>query len=158
MDTDTEYESCQPPAFLLSQLKPPAALSVADFIQLPAPRRPGSRKITLPCEEWFSDRPPTSEMTCVDELLLPDASLCTSLDSELAVAIRNHALSVQHPTKEGVYLPLWTVRAWKWGDLMDKRQRFWKTCLEWIEKASVKEDWDQDTYDGAKRAVLRCVR
>ncbi len=139
MDPDLEYESYQPPVALLAQLKPPAALSIADFIQLPAPHRPGSRKITLPCEEWFSDHAPTSEMACVDELLLPDASLCISLDSSLAVAIREQAQSVQHPTREGVYLPLWTVRLWKWGDLLCKRQRFWKNCIEWVEEVNQRE-------------------
>ncbi|KAI0747451.1 hypothetical protein BC629DRAFT_1445160 [Irpex lacteus] len=110
-------------AYEALHLKPPPALPVAEFLKIQAPRRPGSRKIALEVNEWFSTHQPTSEMSTIDSLLLPHTKLCSVLDSALAEAIRDHVQSVQHPTKDGVYLPLSTIRAWKWGDLIRRHLR-----------------------------------
>jgi hypothetical protein len=156
-DSESQLESVQPPKELLAQLKPSPDMLVSDFLQLPAPRRPDSRKTCLDPMAWFANCSPTAEMATVESLLLPATALCSTLDSSLAKVIESQLSSVQHPVKDGVYLPLWTVRAWKSGSLLSERQKFWRSCLDWVLKKSYEEHWDDQTYQNIKAAILMYV-
>jgi hypothetical protein len=140
-DLDTILEKIQPPSELLAALKPSPSRTISDFLQIRQPPRPGSRKYFLDPSLWFSAETPNCTFESIDSLILPSERLCEILDSYLPDAVRNGMQSVQHPVKKQVFLPFWTVRAWKWGNVLVKKQSAWRAHLEWVRETAAEEGW-----------------
>ncbi len=157
-DSEDEQELFQAPEDLLAAFQPAADLSVAALLAWsPTPFRPGSRKFMLTSpEDWFSEENPTEEWTQPEAVILPTSSICVALDSRLQEASRRGSRSVQHPVKDGVYLPLWTARLWKWGDALLKTQGKWRARLNWIELSAKQERWEEAEVERLRQVVLQC--
>lgn len=140
-DIDSVLESIQPTSELLTALKPDSTLPVTEFLKVPCPRRPGSRKYFLKPSEWFTDIEPNHIPQRLEDLILPSEKVCQALDDDLRKAVQKGSLSVQHPVKTDVFLPIWVVRAWKWGNILTKKQSFWNTRLDWVRETAVEEGW-----------------
>ncbi|TFY77278.1 hypothetical protein EWM64_g6734 [Hericium alpestre] len=154
-DIDTTLESIQPPDTLLAQLKPDPSISVAEFLTWHQPDQPGSRKWNLPTQEWYSQSLPTAHPTTVHDLTLPSSKLCENLDSDLRKAVLAGDQSVQHPTTNGVYLPLWITRAWKWANVLVQKQTFWDMQLKWVERTAEEEEWVIEFKEYVTKAILK---
>src|SRR6266436_6255672 len=112
-DIDAILEDIQPPTDLLATLKP--SCTVANFLLICAPPRPGSRKYFLEASSWFSLESPNDKLDDVGDLILPSEKLCDTLDSHLQKAIDQEVCSVQHPVKhilfdEGACSEVWKHR------------------------------------------------
>ena len=130
-------------------------LPVSGLLNWPhTPRQPGSRKISLAAEEWFSKDLPTTPDIDVARFVFPFSKLCVALDSCLADALKAGNQSVQHPVHERELLPLWVVRVWKWGAALLDAQRLWRSRIVWIEKTAEGEKWGEDFAASVKEAVL----
>ncbi|PSR75673.1 hypothetical protein PHLCEN_2v8964 [Hermanssonia centrifuga] len=55
-----DSEDIQPPYDILTAVKPSPRLCVTDFLQIPTPRRPGSRKFNLEAKLWYTYNKPNS--------------------------------------------------------------------------------------------------
>ncbi len=145
------------PPNLLSAFQVPRDCSVAQLLAWPnTPPRPRSHKYDIPALHWFSDKEPTLRILESSEILLPSSQNCVALDSRLREACTNGARSVQHPVKNDVYLPLWIVRVWKWGDGLLRAQEVWRDCLAWVEKAAKREKWGEEMAARIRNTVLSC--
>ena len=141
-DMDTALESIQPPLNILTSLKPSPSRPDSEFLAAPCPSRPGSRKYFLQPNEWLSTAAPNDKQNDALSIILPSESekVCEQLDSYLRQAVEDGKCSVQHPVEEGVYLPLWVIRLWKWGNVLAKKQALWKTHLKWVQETAVLEN------------------
>jgi len=156
-DIDTILEGIQPPTELLAALKPLPSCTVSDFLLVNAPSRPGSRKYFLEASSWFSLEIPNDIPENIDNLILPSEKLCEILDGYLRKAAQDGMNSVQHPVKIGVFLPLWVVRAWKWGNVLVKKQKAWRTCIDWVRETAVEEGWSQSLREKVMATVISIV-
>lgn len=145
----------QPPADILIAIKPAVDLPVQEFLVLHVLRRPGSRKYNQEPLRWFSKNPPNTVPPSLGSLLLPSAPTCIALDSLLSAAVIEGYKSVQHPTREGEYLPLWCVCAWKWGSAMLEKHKFWMAARDWIKRYEEEEEWSQHFTSKAIDALNR---
>lgn len=116
------------------------------------PKRPGSRKFALPLSEWLSKESPTTTDIPADDFLLPTSRVCHTLES-LLQSQKGEINSVQHPTNERAYLPLWILPIWKAADEMLKMQQFWHERLLWIERTAKAENWREDLL----HSTMECV-
>jgi hypothetical protein len=153
-DIDTILEGIQPPTELLAALKPLPSCTVSDFLLVNAPSRPGSRKYFLEASSWFSLEIPNDIPENIDNLILPSEKLCEILDGYLRKAAQDGMNSVQHPVKIGVFLLLWVVRAWKWGNVLVKKQKAWRTCIDWVRETAVEEGWSQSLREKVMATVM----
>ena len=153
-DLDTILENFQPPSELLAALKPTPSCSVSDFLQVASPPRPGSRKYFLDPLLWFTTETPNKTFESVDSLILPSEKLCETLDSHLQEAVRSGMQSVQHPVKADVFLPIWTVRAWKWGNVLVKKQSTWRARLNWVRETAAEEGWSAEMRESVIAEVM----
>jgi hypothetical protein len=153
-DIDAILENIQPPMDLLAMLKPEASCTVANFLSIRAPPRPGSRKYFLEASSWFSSEPPNNRLDDVDDLILPSEKLCETLDGHLRKAVERGMCSVEHPVKSGVFLPLCAVRAWKWGNVLVKKQKMWRTRLDWVKETAAEEGWPYTLQEKVTATVM----
>ena len=153
-DIDAILEDIQPPSDLLAALKPIPSCTVANFLLIRAPPRPGSRKYFLEASSWFSLEPPNDKLDDVGDLILPSEKLCDTLDSHLRKAIDQGMCSVQHPVKTGIFLPLCAVRAWKWGNVLVKKQKMWRTRLDWVKETATEEKWSQALQEKVMATIM----
>ena len=153
-DIDTILEDIQPPMEFLAALKPLPSCTVSDFLQVDAPLRPGSRKYFLEASSWFSLETPNDRPEHIGNLILPSKKLCETLDGWLRKAVQEGMHSVQHPIKTGVLLPLWVVCAWKWGNVLVKKQKVWRTHLDWVRETAAEEGWSQSLQEKVMATVM----
>jgi hypothetical protein len=142
-DIDSILESIQPPSELLVSLKPLPTCTVAQLLAMQRPSRPGSRKYFLEPTLWFTAEKPNYTPVNISDLVLPSETLCEILDSHLRAAIQKGMSSVQHPVKTGIFLPFWAVRAWKWGNVLVKKQSIWTAHLTWVRRTADAEEWSE---------------
>ena len=153
-DIDAILEGIQPPKDLLAVLKPIASCTVANFLLIHVPPCSGSRKYFLEASSWFSLEPSNGRLDNIDDLILPSEKLCETLDSHLRKAVEQGMCSVQHPVKTGVFLPLCAVRAWKWGNVLVKKQKMWRTHLDWVKETAAEEKWTQALQEKVTATVM----
>jgi hypothetical protein len=155
INIDQVLEELQPPKELLHALKPGRSCTVEVFLNVPKPHQPGSRKINLEPALWFTANVPTETPLTLEDLVLPCSTLCEILDGEpLRKAVQNNHCSVQHPVKDGVFLPLWVTRAWKWGNVLLSKATFWRARLSWVEETADAEAWPSNFTERVKLAIM----
>src|SRR5882762_7409495 len=106
-DIDAILEDIQPPSDLLAALKPIPSCTVANFLLICAPPRPGSRKYFLEASSWFSLEPPNDKLDDVGDLILPSEKLCDTLDSHLRKAIDQGMCSLQQKVMTTIMSTPW---------------------------------------------------
>jgi hypothetical protein len=153
-DLDATLEAIQPPPELLAALKPSPLCNVSEFLVVRQPPRPSSRKHTLKSSSWFSRELPNSIPADIHDLVLPSEKLCENLDGDLRDAVKNGMQSIEHPVKIGVFLPLWVARAWKWGNVLVKKQKLWRARLDWVRETAAEESWSQELQDNVTATVM----
>ncbi|KAE9384213.1 hypothetical protein BT96DRAFT_334376 [Gymnopus androsaceus JB14] len=150
----------QPPESLLKSLKIPSETTVSSLLDIPKdqlPTCPNSRKIFLPSNAWFTEKEPNAELPhTVSQFIIPPPARCMSLGEQLLrEAVERGHKSVQHPVKDGVFLPLSAVVAWSCGNTLLEGIRTWTAKLKWVERSAEAEQWPENLRRKTKENILR---
>lgn len=104
-------------------------LPVQQLLAIELSPQPGSR-ITYPnLTEWFATAAVNFVPETIQDLILPAAQVCENLDSYLPEALEKGCVSVHHPVRKEIFLPLWVARAWKWANASRSKASFWNATL-----------------------------
>ncbi|KAI0630926.1 hypothetical protein C8Q77DRAFT_1074835 [Trametes polyzona] len=143
-----------PPSELLEAYCPPSDLPVSELLEWShSPKRPGSRKLSLPPAQWLSKESPSVTEVPVEGLLLPSSRICQALEPLLRTVEDKGVCSVQHPTEENSYLPLWIIPIWKGADEVLRMQQQWRVRLVWIERTAKAEKWSDHLLESLKASM-----
>lgn len=143
------------PTHIIHPLKPDGNETVADFLAWPyTVARPGSRRWSVPPEDWFSFDPPTEQPASVADLILPSSRLCVALDDLLEQSAKQGYRSVTHPVHEDRHLPLWVIRAWKCGNVLLEQQHAWSSRLRWVDQTAESEGWTDRFLEAVRECIL----
>lgn len=146
-------DNIRPPHRLLSLLKPPGDMVVHELLRTASPCH-SDCYASVPVQGWFSAHEPNAIPIALDDVILPPARICVQLEEHLREAVGRGSRSVMHPTKPGLWTPLWTVRLYKWGERLLNRRHAWMQCWLWTLEAAEKEAWDR----GFKIDVIEVLR